>query len=66
MRENLPPQGKCIRALRVMHGWSAQVLADRIGRSSWWLYQVEAGLIRPEPEQLDRIWSALSSGERTR
>ena len=59
MRPTLPSSVMTqLRTLRLEQGYPLKTLAYDLGVSEWWLCQLEHGIGRVAPEQLDR-WAAL-------
>ena len=53
--------GPAIRIARAVKDMTQLDLAQRTGLSQGLIHQIEAGIRKPRPEQLRRIWDALST-----
>lgn len=55
--------GNTIKVLRTLKGLSQKGLAEATEIPPWRIWRLEQGVSPPRPEEIQRLWSALSSGE---
>ena len=48
-----------LKAIRVLHGFSQEELAQRVDRSQAWLSKVETGKLLPQREEAEKMAEAL-------
>lgn len=51
-----------IRIVRIIRGWSQRELAEASGIPAWRVWRLEQGISPPRPDEIQKIWTALSTG----